>query len=109
MKVEVNAGIADELKRDQAIQRELLNWARKVATTAKAKAPFLTGHYVRSIFVRRLGNGTVWVGAHDFKAWWVEYGAYGRSPPFVARAPLRKALRVHGLRYTPTKHDSIGG
>lgn len=109
MRAEVNPRIKDDLRRDPGVHQELVQWGHKVARSARFFAPFRTGHLVRSLFVWRRSNGTVWVGFHDFKAWWVEYGAYGRVPPFRARAPLRKALRAHGLRYTPTKHDSLGG
>ena len=109
MRHEIDPRIKRDLQHDLGIQNALVEWGHKVARSARFFAPFRTGHYVRSLFVLRLSNGKVWVGFHDFKAWWIEYGAYGRTPPFVARAPLRKALRVQGLRYVPTKHDSLGG
>jgi hypothetical protein len=76
--------------------------AREIKKTVFAISPTDWGDYKRSLYVRRI-NGVITVGADDFKAWWIEWGAYNRPVPFAARAPLRRALDIHGLRYVATK------
>jgi len=78
---------------------------RSVLSTAIVFAPKRTLHYVHSLYleVYRGANPRVVVGARDFKAWWIEFGAYGRYPPFRARAPLRRALLANGLRFVNPK------
>lgn len=94
------------LKREPQMHAFIGRVSAQVGATAHAMSPHRSGHYDASIdtfsmAVRSVATGRV--VARDFKAWWIEYGA-GPSPvrggrPFAPRAPLRKAVVAHGLRY----------
>ena len=68
---------------------------------AYKRAPVRTGHYIISFYSHQIGgaNPHSVVGAHDFKAWWIEFGTIRMR----AHAPFRKALASQGLKFISTK------
>ena len=104
-KVNVDQAAVNRLRFEKTVMAQVENIAYRVHHALMLVSPYRTGHYVRSIFIRvEYGaQPKVVIGANDFKAWWIEYGAYGRTPPFRARAPLRKALTMVGLRWVGPK------
>lgn len=105
MKVVVNQVEVHALARNTGVRKHLHDIGVRVRNTAQTFAPVRTGHYLRSLFVRQVSGSDphVVVGATDWKAWWIEFGAYDRPDPFVARAPLRRALAVHRLKFVAVK------
>jgi hypothetical protein len=93
------------LKREPQMHVYTQAVAEVVGATVPNIGPRRTGHYDASIDVVHMGysDARVRVYVRDFKAFWIEYGA-GPSPvrggrPFVARAPLRTAVVINGLRF----------
>ena len=104
-RVELHRPAIRSLKFDDDVIAQVREIAAAVYETALALSPKRTGHYARSLYVEvvRGASPRVVIGATDFKAWWIEYGAYGRNPPFPARAVLRKSLKANGLKFRAVK------
>jgi hypothetical protein len=104
-KVRVYAPAVSALKRDPDVVDQMLDWAEDAAYAALVYGPHKTGHYGRSLFAEKIGGADAHArfGATDFKAWWIEFGAYGRVPAFPAQAPLRMAADALGMRVVSLK------
>jgi hypothetical protein len=100
-RVELNRPNIRGLKFDHDVLDQIEEIAAVVLETVREIAPKRLWHYHNSLFMemRRGATPMAIVGATDFKTWWIEFGAYGRIPPFRARAPLRRALTANGLDY----------
>lgn len=104
-KVRVSTPAISALKRDPGITAQLLGWAEDAAYAALVFGPHKTGHYGRGIFAELVAGADPHArfGSTDFKAWWIEFGAYGRSPVFPAQAPLRMGADAVGMRVVSLK------
>ena len=101
----VYRGQVRRLRFDPGVLSEVDDYAVATLRVARFFAPFRTGHYVGSFYHRFVGGSDPHsvIGAHDFKAWWIEFGAYGRTGAFRARAPFRRALAANRIKFISTK------
>lgn len=103
--INVNRPAIESLRFNRKVIKQIEEHAERakdMAIMIATASALRTGHYVKSIHVRVEGN-IVYLGATDFKAWWVEFGAYGRTPPFIARAPIRKAMVATGIGFAAAR------
>jgi hypothetical protein len=65
------------------------------------------GHYAKSFYSKWVGGADphVRVGSRSFKAWWIEFGAIRPHSVFHARAPFRRALIQHGIKFTAARKN----
>jgi len=85
-----------QLAKNVYINAQAVKVAIEIMVAAKALAftdAYETGRYMEGIVVR--GSS---VNATDWKSNWIEFGAYGRAPPFTARHILRRGAEVAGYR-----------
>lgn len=97
MKVEMDRHYERKILREPGLYEYLYRKAQNAAVHAMGNAPSRLGYYRRSIYARP-GFGftaSAEYGAHDFKAWWVEFGAKGHNR---AHSTLRNAGRAVGLK-----------
>lgn len=97
MRADVNTRACQRLDSEPFMTRLLVGHAREVKRIAWNTAPKRKFYYRDSLYVRVSAgfHATAFVGADDFKAWWVERGAKGRSRP---RHTIYLATKAAGLR-----------
>ena len=98
MPVRLDPGFREELEATDEYQGGLARLAETVADAARRVAPERTGHYGRSIKVRR-SDGKVYVATTDIAGHLIEFGS-AKNPVY---APLRRGARAAGLRVSDTR------
>jgi len=103
-RISIDEHAVRELDRQPELRDHVFQTAVRAVRLARGYSPNRTGHYLRSLSAKPGGtqSALAYITATDFKAWWIEFGAYHRPHPYVARAPLRKAVARLGLRFVPT-------
>jgi hypothetical protein len=105
MRHTINRRGIQRLQMEPKMHAAVTAYAEAVADTVRASAPANTGFFKASIEARHMAYryARARVYSHDFKAYWIEYGA-GPSPvrgnhPFRARHVFRDAVIACGLRW----------
>jgi len=94
--IHIRKDLPAKLRAMPYIQMACVQVASRIMLTAKAIAftdAYETGRYMKGIVL--IGTKVV---ATDWKSGWIEFGAYGREPIFVARHVLKRAAEANGFR-----------